>query len=521
MARFGFNGGSYAGLSPNVNAEDTINFFDEIADGAAKTPVSLLPTAGLLEFAAVPGAADVRGEFAVLSNATPGQPGIYFAAIGTQLYRVNANGTLTAYTQVIVDDGQPVYFAAGPNGSAGGGVWQLLFCSGGTAYVVDLTVPPPAGITVLPAADFNNSAPVAQVAYCDGYFLALLANTNQFQVSALLNALDWTSLAAFGAQAISVFTDNVLFMVESDRLLFFAGPKQSVWFYDSGDPNFPFTVIPGSMIEEGTIAANSWQKIANDIFFLGGDERGAGIVRRMTGQTPTRISNFAVELSIQNMATFADAIAYSKQDRGHTFYVLYFPTGNLTWAYDLTTNQWHKEAFWNEQLGQFDASLARCHMYAFGKHLVGARNSGIIYDMSQNYFTDNGNPIRRLRRAPHVSTEQEWIFHKKMQIDVEMGDGPMVLDTLGNERPPRIFLRWSDDGAHTWGNYHQIDCGKLGEYKFRAMIRRMGKSRDRVYEMTVDDPISWRIVDSYLTANPGYATTESLKAQYRKMGVSQ
>jgi len=519
VARFGFCGASFPGLSPNVNAEDCINLFPEIPDGAAKTAMSLLPTPGLKVFASVPGAADVRGEFSVLSNPTPATPGRYFAAIGTQLYQVNANGTLTAYAQVIVDDGQPVYFAAGPNGSAGGGVWQLLFCSGGTAYVLDLTAVPPAGITVLPAADFNNSSPVSQVAYCDGFFVALLAGTNQFQVSALLNALDWTSLNAPGAAGISVFTDNVLAMQPNDRLLFFSGPKESVWYYNSGDPNFPFTVIQGSEIDEGTIASNSFARAANDVFFLGGDERGAGIVRRMTGYTPVRISNFAVELSIQQMSTFSDAIGWSEQDRGHTFYVLYFPTGNMTWVYDLTTQQWHKRLFWNEQLGRYDAHLGRCHMYAFGKHLVGARNSGIIYDMSQNYFDDAGTPLRRLRRAPHISTEQHWEFHKFLQIDVEAGIGT-VLDTLGNPREPQLYIRWSDDGGHIWSNYHIVGCGQTGDYRRRAVIRRLGKSRDRIYEVTCDDPISWRFVDAYLEANPSFKKTESLKANYRKMGIA-
>jgi hypothetical protein len=517
MAQFGFCGASYPSLSPNINAEECINFFPEMADGAAKATIPLLPTPGLKIFASTP-AASVRGEFSVLSNPTIATPGRYFAAIGTFLYQVNANGTLTAYAQPIVDDGQPVYFAAGPNGSAGGGVWQLLFCSGGTAYVLDLTAVAPAGITVIPAANFNNSAPVSQVAYIDGFFVALLAGTNEFQLSALLNALDWTSLAAPGASGVSIFTDNVLAMVVNDRLLFLTGPKQSVWYYNSGDPNFPLTVIQGSMVEEGIVAANSIAKAGNDIFFVGGDERGAGIVRRMTGYTPVRISNHAVELSIQNMPTFSDAIGWSEQDRGHTFYVLYFPSGNLTWVYDLTTSMWHKRLFWQVATGTYAAHLGRCHMYAFGKHLVGDRTSGTIYDMSQNYLDDAGAPIRRMRRAPHISTENQWIFHKWLQIDAQMGQATL-LDANGNPRDPQGFLRWSDDGGHDWSNYHTLNFGQVGVYKKRAIQRRMGKSRDRIYEFTCSDPISWTIVNAYLKANPGFTPTESLKAMYRKMGA--
>jgi hypothetical protein len=502
-----------------VNAEELINFFTEMpSSAAAATDIALLPTPGLKVFASVPNAVSVRGEFAVLSNPTVATPGKYFAVIGTFLYQVNANGTVTQYTQPLVDDGQPVYFAAGPNGSAGGGVWQLLFCSGGTAYVLDLTAAPPGGITVIPAASFNNSSPVSQVAYIDGFFIALLAGTNQFQLSALLNALDWTSAAAPGAAAVSVFTDNVLSMAVNDRLLLLTGPKQSVWYYNSGDPNFPLAVIQGSEVEEGIIAQNSLVKAANDMFFIGGDERGAGIARRMSGYIPQRISTHAVELSIQNMPTFSDAISWTEQDRGHTFYVTWFPSGNMTWVYDLATGHWHKRLFWNEQQGAYVAHLARCHMYAFGQHLVGDRTSGNIYSMSQNYLDDNGTPIRRMRRAPHINDEKQWVFHKQLQIDAEMGEATL-LDANGNPRAPQAFLRWSDDGGHVFKNYHTLNFGQIGQYKFRAIQRRMGKSRDRVYEFTCSDPVAWRIVNAYLKADPGYTTSPSLKAMYRRMGV--
>jgi hypothetical protein len=112
MSRFGFCGASYPELSPNVNAEECINFFPELADGAAKSPLPLLPTPGLKQFAKVQNAVSVRGEFAVLST-----PNRYFAVIGTFLYEVMANGNLNQFTQPIIDDGNPVYFAAGPNGS--------------------------------------------------------------------------------------------------------------------------------------------------------------------------------------------------------------------------------------------------------------------------------------------------------------------------------------------------------------------------------------------------------------------
>jgi hypothetical protein len=61
-----------------------------------------------------------------------------------------------------------------------------------------------------------------------------------------------------------------------------------------------------------------------------------------------------------------------------------------------------------------------------------------------------------------------------------------------------INLRWSNDGGHTWSNEYSAGAGKAGEYTKRVMFRRLGRARDRVYEISMSDPIPWRITDAYL-----------------------
>ena len=57
---------------------------------------------------------------------------------------------------------------------------------------------------------------------------------------------------------------------------------------------------------------------------------------------------------------------------------------------------------------------------------------------------------------------------------------------------PKVLLRWSDDGGHTWSNYYDREMGALGEYWTRVIWRRLGmttKLRDRVYELSGSDPV--------------------------------
>ena len=73
------------------------------------------------------------------------------------------------------------------------------------------------------------------------------------------------------------------------------------------------------------------------------------------------------------------------------------------------------------------------------------------------------------------------------------------------EIDPRVMLRWSDDGGHTWSNEHWASMGKIGEYGKRVIWRRLGmttKLRDRVYEISGSDPVKIAIMGAELTATP-------------------
>src|ERR1700685_3758095 len=109
------------------------------------------------------------------------------------------------------------------------------------------------------------------------------------------------------------------------------------------------------------------------LFWLGQDSRGAAIAWRANGYTPVRISTHATEFAWQSYSKVSDAISYSYQDQGHTFWHLFFPSANKSWRYDAATGLWHEVAYLNG--GTSIAHLSQCYCFAFGKHLVGDWNS--------------------------------------------------------------------------------------------------------------------------------------------------
>jgi len=440
----------------------------------------------------------VRGEFTI--------NGRMFAVSGAIFYEVFTNGTFTN-RGAVVTDGLPVSMAASAT--------QLLLASGGAVYVYTLATNV---LTLLPAATFTMpftgaNAYISLVGFSDGFFIALCANSGKWYVSKVLDATDWVTN---GPTIVSVFPDNIVSMAIDHREVALFGVKQSVAYFNSGNI-FPYDVVPGGFIEQGSIATYATSKLDNTVYWLAGDERGNGVAFKAQGYLPVRISNHAVENAWSKYPLITDARAYSYQDQGHSFYVLYFPSANggdgATWVYDAATQMWHERAFLNVANGHFMAHQSQCHVFAFGKHLVGDWNSGKIYNMSINTFTDAGEvPIVRVRRAPHLAVELERMSHFELIVEAETGLGLAV----GQGSDPQAMLRWSNDGGHSWSNSYQASAGKIGQYKTRLRWSRLGQSRDRVYELSASDPIPWRIIDAYSNSEPGYQPSERLVHQYRK-----
>ncbi|NBV89482.1 MAG: hypothetical protein EBR88_08245, partial [Betaproteobacteria bacterium] len=122
----------------------------------------------------------------------------------------------------------------------------------------------------------------------------------------------WSLFAAFVLVAL---------IIDHREAWLFGTNSVEVW-YDSGAAQFPLERIQGAYNELGCAAPYSAAKMDNGLFWLGSDARGGGMVYRANGYTGQRISTHAVEYAIQSYANISDAIGYTYQQDGHSFYVL-------------------------------------------------------------------------------------------------------------------------------------------------------------------------------------------------------
>jgi hypothetical protein len=109
--------------------------------------------------------------------------------------------------------------------------------------------------------------------------------------------------------------------------------------------------------------------------------------------------------------------------------------------------------------------------------------------------------LRSWRALPTGENNLKRTAQHSLQIDMESGVG--LVDGQGSD--PEVMLRWSDDGGHTWSNEHWSPIGKIGEYYKRVFFRRLGmtmKIRDRVYELSMTDPVKIAIMGAQLLISP-------------------
>ena len=503
-------GSTYVARSVNAADARMVNLFPEIVPEAGKEPAFLNRAPGLKLLNTI-GNGPVRGLWAFSSSDSTA-----FVVSGTQLYKIN-----TSYVATLIG----TVAGTGPVSMADNGT-QLFIAANGPSYIYNNTTNAFGQIT---DPDFPGAVTVA---YLDGYFVFNQPNSQLLWITQLL---DGTSIDPLDFASTEGSPDGLVAVASNFREVWAFGTNSIEVWYDSGATDYPLQRIQGAFNELGCAAPYSVAKMDNGLFWLGRDRRGQGIVYRANGYTGVRISTHAVEWQIQQYADMSDAIAYTYQQDGHSFYVLVFPSANTTWVYDAATQAWHERAGFSD--GNFTRHRSNCQMAFNNKIIVGDFENGNIYAFDLDDFSDNGSIqkwLRSWRALPTGQNNLKRTTQHMMQLDCESGVGlnglvfneTIYLQTEDDQylitengdyliaeqeaiatqgADPQVMLRFSDDGGHTWSNEHWASMGKIGQYYKRVIWRRLGmtvKLRDRVYEVSGTDPVKIAIMGAELILSP-------------------
>ena len=502
-------GSAYVARSVNAADNRMVNLFPEVVPEAGKEPAFLQRAPGLRQLLSA-GTGPIRGLWQFNNVA--------FVVSGYKFYRMDSNYTVIEIGTVS---------GTGPVSMADNGT-QLFIACNGPSYIYNVSTNEFAPIT---DPDFTGAVTVG---YIDGYFVYNEPNSQKVWVT---NLLDGTSVEPLDFASAEGSPDNLIALIVDHREVWMFGTTSTEVWYDAGLADFPLQRIQGAFNELGCAAPYSVAKMDNSVFWLGADARGRGIVYRASGYAGKRISTHAVEWQIQQYDTISDALAYTYQQDGHSFYVLIFPSASKTWVYDAATDAWHERASWSNDA--FYRHRSNCQMSFNNEIIVGDYEDGRLYAFDLDVYADDyavQRWLRSWRALPTGTNNLRRTTQHSLQLDCETGVGldgaitdvtteyasgissdALSVTAISGESEeitdapvvqgsnPQVMLRWSDDGGHTWSNERWTSTGTIGSYGKRAIWRRLGmtqKIRDRVYEISGTDPVKIAIMGAELIVSP-------------------
>ena len=457
-----FTGQTSKAYSRAVNGQETVNWYPA-KTGDGKQEVVLYPTPGLKSFASV-GTGPFRGAIETSSGT--------FVVTGNEVYKlVDPTGGVLVGT--IGTTTGSVGMAYNPT--------QLMIVDGSAGYILTFATSTLAAIT---DADYPDTA--THVVFVDGFFIVNdPTNSGRFYISSSYDGTSWSN-ADFATAERS--PDILKAISVNHRTVYLHGANTTELWYNSGASPFPFTPIASALLEVGCEAAFSVAKHEQQTVWLAksGSEGGIQVVAA-TGPQVNTISTPDIEYQFSTYGVTSDAEGWCYQQSGHAFYVLTFPTQDITWVYDFSTGAWHNRASYG--VGRWRATK---HAMLGNKHIVGDYNSGAVYTLDHDTYTDNGDPIIRSRITQHMHDDNDgWMFFSKVYLEFEHGVGD---NTTTN---PQVSLQWSDDHGNTWTNEMFRSLGAIGSYRTCAYFNQLGRSKDRVFKIIVSDPVKAVFLGGY------------------------
>lgn len=407
-----------------------------------KGPVDLLGAPGIVPHS-TPGDGPGRGLFVMR--------GVLYAVSGTNLYKID-------------EDGSETLLGTLP------GTGKLQFAGNGTEIVFSNRYILSGG-TVSAISDPDLPA-VAAIGYVDGYVVYAETGSQRWGCSDLYagstySSLDWKQADAYPDDLVTLAVDHrqvVLFGQESTELWYNTGPQ-------SDADLFPFQRLSGGFLEYGCLARLGVCKQDNSVFWLANDRT----VRRLSGQTPVRVSHHGMEEALAGYSRVDDCEAFAYTWCGHLFCVFKFPTAGACWVFDVTAGEWHERETYGKT-GWNVCDAVAC----YGRVYMQNAETGDVGYLSNDYYQEFGGILRRSWTYPQVYDTNRPITHSAIVLVAKTGTAPIGI-------VPSVLLEISDDGGNTWKSLPSRELGRTGEYANVIRWNRLGQARDRVYRMSLDN----------------------------------
>jgi hypothetical protein len=470
MAQIKLVGGYYQARSLIANAQRCANLYPERNQEDAPFPYTMYPTPGLTKLATGPGSR-WRGLY-LTSN------GVLLGVLDSGVYQITPSWSFIQLGAINTSVGPVSIFENGIYAVIGDGsatAWTVRLSDMSFAQLVDAT-----GLFV----------GTTGVDFLDTYLLFNQPGTRNFY-STLSNSITFDPLFI---AAKTVQPDLLMRLLVVHREFLLIGQRTTEVWYDAGNANFPFALVPGVFIEQGAPA--QWSPAKHDLqaCWLTQARDGELSVAMYSGYAVKAVTTPAIAFQLTQYSAISDALGFFYKQGDHIFYVLTFPTADKTWVFDLAEGLWHERFSTDPVTGAEHRWRVNCAVLGYNNVIVaGDYANGKLYQIDLGNPTEDGMVIVRRRGLPHITNEGKYLSHDRLRVDVETGTGTAVVDTsgvpgwwpeFGFTGGDQMALRWSDDRGRTFRQDPRYQpLGGQGQTLTYPIWNQLGTARGRVYEL--------------------------------------
>lgn len=420
-----------------------INCYASEIGPEGKVPRAIYSSDGLQGFCLLP---NVPNNIGCRAGLNLDDLALYVVA-GVGLYKVVPNGTQTLIGSMNISTTAPVFMARNRRVPAD----VTIVCDGlmynCRADVLSQVTDP----DLLGPTSLDNT---------DGYMITT-TKLAEWQISAIDDATSWDGLDFATADS---YPDGLTRVITYQAYAYLMGVESTEAWQDTGGADFAFS--RAYVIPLGIFGAASAQKVSDSIFWIAHDKT----VRRLSGgDAPQVISEPDVQNDIQQVSDATTIKSASWIANGRMFYMITTP--DWTWVYDTAMQRWHER----QSYGRDNWRIS--FVVGFGtKIIAGDSISGALYEMSNNFTDDAGDPLVSTIVLPRVHAFPYKLTHNGIFIDVQKGVG--TGQGASQDIDPEIMLEWSDDGGATYKGERRIKLGQQGRAMTRVRSFRLGQSQE-------------------------------------------
>lgn len=318
---------------------------------------------------------------------------VLYVVSGTALYSWTGTGaaTLRSGATAIGSSGNNYWVGMAINYDPSGN-YELAITDETNTYIFRYNV----GTALFGTTNTPGSIIPTNVTYLKQVFIIAQKGGNKVYCSNIDTATGWNALY-FNSKA-----------AKPDRMMCAQAVGQDLWllgetsteihYYTGASTGFPFALMGGAVLDVGCISTASVAVMDKSVYWLNNRSE----VCRSQGYSyevisPPLLNDLLQALADTSTTYVDDAVGYTVLWEGHPFYILTFPTANVTYFFDATARAGGQRGWGQLASNSLTARhYGMCSTVFRGEILVGSVAGGGVYQLSDSVYTDNSlNNYRR------------------------------------------------------------------------------------------------------------------------------